>query len=263
MINLVDNFTDLGREFDSGVEKGEIFKTADRNKFSIEYFEGLFYVDLISLNGCGFLMCFEKSKCTCRAGATTLGSSFRRDVGSCEVWKESECGVEDFPLFQVAVIIVATAKSRPIRAKITVDKNIDDVYTNARFLHAASSIVGCTVDIKTKTDDTYQGIFQAFSHLNDMFRTNEKHYNLSTCDNTLTPLERKNTTNTTKTKTALKIESSPNYIARIAVENGDEEEKFSAVVRPDNMGNTTTFHRYVSPAKRKSLNTISEDTGAI
>uniref|UniRef100_T1J6M5 LsmAD domain-containing protein n=1 Tax=Strigamia maritima TaxID=126957 RepID=T1J6M5_STRMM len=148
--------------------------------------------------------------------------------------------------------------STPIRAKITVDKNvasclvckfqIDEVYANARFL------LGCRVDIKTETDDTYQGIFQAFSHSiifskyngqilerelepwdekageNDMFRTNE-HYGLSTYDNTLsgytTPLERKNTTNTTKI--ALEIGSSPNYLARTAVENGDEEEKFSAV----------------------------------
>uniref|UniRef100_T1J5D2 LsmAD domain-containing protein n=1 Tax=Strigamia maritima TaxID=126957 RepID=T1J5D2_STRMM len=258
-----------------------------------------------------------------------------------------------------------TNANRPIRAKITVDKNvvckfqIDGVYANARFMHAASSIVGCTVDIKTKTGDTYQGVFQAFSHLceivlgvahkldelqnkiptkdgvvdaliiplkdvvnlsatnidldyatkdnfstdtaiskyngqilerelepwdenagevedvstldvdnengwdvNDMFRTNEQQYGVqSTYDNTLsgytTPLERKNTDEYKKaeakaTKIASEIESSPNYLARIAVENGDEEEKFSAVVRPDNMGNTTTFHRYVPPAKRKS-----------
>ncbi|XP_022239407.1 ataxin-2-like protein [Limulus polyphemus] len=97
---------------------------------------------------------------------------------------------------------------------------------------------------------------------NEMFRTNAEKYGVtSTYDSTLqgytVPLERKNTEEYKKQeakamKIALEIENSQQYRTRIALENGDEEEKYSAVIRPtENMHNNS--NRYVPPQKRRNV----------
>lgn len=240
---------------------------------------------------------------------------------------------------------------------------IEGIYNNARFMHAATSLVGCIVQVLTSNGTIYEGIFRTFSHqfdvvlelahkldkghqklpskeniiekliiktpdvvhltaanadveyatkenfatdsaiskyngqmtserelepwegasaegeelpaldtesangwdVNDMFKTNEQQYGVqSTYEPTLAgytiPLEKKNTDEFKKqeakaTKIASEIESSPAYRARIAMENGDEEERFSAVMRPDNAGGASKpfSSRYVPPPKRKNL----------
>lgn len=79
--------------------------------------------------------------------------------------------------------------------------------------------------------------------VDDMFRTNAEKYGVvSSYDNSLqgytVKLEHKNTDEYKQQEAeahriAQEIQSSPLYQARLSAENGDEEEQFSAVVRPD------------------------------
>lgn len=95
---------------------------------------------------------------------------------------------------------------------------------------------------------------------NEMFRTNEEKYGVTTSyDSTLptytVPLERKNTDEyklqeARASKIAQEIESNPVFKKRTEVENGDEEDKFSAVVRPPPADNMPQGTRYV---RRKPL----------
>ncbi|XP_013784942.1 ataxin-2-like, partial [Limulus polyphemus] len=76
----------------------------------------------------------------------------------------------------------------------------------------------------------------------EMFKTNAEKYGVtSTYDSTLqgytVPLERKNTEEYKKQETkavkiALEIENTQHHHARTALENGDEVERYSAVIRP-------------------------------
>lgn len=88
---------------------------------------------------------------------------------------------------------------------------------------------------------------------NDMFRKNEEIYGVhSTYDHSLSgytvPLQRKDTQDYRDAEAkaeeiALEIESGPAYKQRIEAENGDEEERYAAVVRPND--------KYIIPNKRK------------
>ncbi|XP_013380037.1 ataxin-2-like protein isoform X3 [Lingula anatina] len=103
---------------------------------------------------------------------------------------------------------------------------------------------------------------------NDMFRTNAEVFNVKTSyDDSLTqyttPLERKNTPEFRQrqaeaARLAAEIESSDQYKAHIALEDtgSDEEDKFSAVVRPgeSNHSGSKSF-RYVPPHRRSGPQT--------
>lgn len=98
--------------------------------------------------------------------------------------------------------------------------------------------------------------------VNDMFRKNEQMYGVtSTFDHSMPgytmQLQKRDTKDykdaeAKATKIANEIENNPSYKARIEIENGDEEERFAAVVRPAE-NNGTDNAKYVPPAKRKSL----------
>ncbi|CAH2229548.1 jg19687 [Pararge aegeria aegeria] len=97
---------------------------------------------------------------------------------------------------------------------------------------------------------------------NDMFRKNEEVYGVhSTYDHSLAgytlPLQRKDTQDYRDAEAkaeeiAAEIESTPSYKARIELENGDEEERFAAVVRP---AAAVDSGKYVIPNKRKNMQT--------
>ncbi|XP_075219613.1 uncharacterized protein LOC142323622 isoform X2 [Lycorma delicatula] len=103
--------------------------------------------------------------------------------------------------------------------------------------------------------------------VNDMFKKNEQMYGVtSTFDHTMPgytmQLQKRDTKDykdaeAKATKIANEIENNPTYKARIEIENGDEEEKFAAVIRPGGSGenNGTDNAKYVPPAKRKSHQT--------
>ncbi|XP_022254088.1 ataxin-2-like protein isoform X3 [Limulus polyphemus] len=96
---------------------------------------------------------------------------------------------------------------------------------------------------------------------NEMFRKNAEKFGVtSTYDSTLqgytVPLEPKNTEEYKKqeakaVKIAQEIENSQQYLSRIAVENGDEEEKYSAVIRPLESTQTSS-NQYILPQRRRS-----------
>ncbi|GFY57361.1 ataxin-2 [Trichonephila inaurata madagascariensis] len=95
---------------------------------------------------------------------------------------------------------------------------------------------------------------------NDMFRTNEEKYGVkSSFDSNLPgytiPLNKQNTEEYKQqearaTKIAQEIESGFHHKSRAALENGDEEDRFSAVIRPENTNN----FRYVTHRSRKPQN---------
>ncbi|XP_076336905.1 uncharacterized protein LOC143239587 isoform X1 [Tachypleus tridentatus] len=274
----------------------------------------------------------------------------------------------------------SNATSKPSRPKGPLDKNVsvhvEGVYSNARFMHGAASLVGCIVQVQAKDGKVFEGVFKTFSpkmelvlvmpykvdmksanitpihglcenlnsfitnytaqdfateklifnledvvminavnvdldyatrgftdssiskfngqvfekelepwegplegfdgpvsldsdkgdtkngwDANEMFRTNAEKYGVtSTYDCTLqgytVPLEPKNTEEYKKQeakamKIAQEIESSQQHRLRIALENGDEEERYSAVMRPSE--NTQTSSKYVPPQRRRNI----------
>ncbi|GBN20349.1 Ataxin-2, partial [Araneus ventricosus] len=99
---------------------------------------------------------------------------------------------------------------------------------------------------------------------NDMFRTNEEKYGVkSSFDSNLPgytiPLNKQNTEEYKQqearaSKIAQEIESGFHHKSRAALENGDEEERFSAVVRPENTNSTNNNYRFVPHRTRKPQN---------
>lgn len=100
---------------------------------------------------------------------------------------------------------------------------------------------------------------------NDMFRTNEEKYGVkSSFDSNLPgytiPLNKQNTEEYKQqearaSKLANEIESASHHKSRAALENGDEEDRYSAVIRPtDNTNNNNNNNfRYVSHRNRKPV----------
>lgn len=95
----------------------------------------------------------------------------------------------------------------------------------------------------------------------EMFRKNEQAYGVTTSfDQSLegytVPLEKANTKEFKEAEAkaaqiANEIENNPNYKARIELENGDEEERFAAVVRPSETNSDPNKQPYMPPSKRK------------
>lgn len=100
--------------------------------------------------------------------------------------------------------------------------------------------------------------------VNDMFQTNAMKYGVTTSyDNNLpgytVKLEQKNTDEYKRQEAkafriAQEIQSSPAHKARTSIENGNEEERFSAVTRPEN--NNSSNNRYIPQARRKNIHPI-------
>ncbi|KAF5272007.1 hypothetical protein FQR65_LT04988 [Abscondita terminalis] len=107
---------------------------------------------------------------------------------------------------------------------------------------------------------------------NDMFRKNEQDYGVtSTYDQSLRgyTMQLQHTDSpdyreqeAKAEQIASEIESQPSYKARQEVENGDEEEQFAAVIRPNQDGfskpgleTTSCGGKYLPPAKRKNQTT--------
>ncbi|KAI8441878.1 hypothetical protein MSG28_005561 [Choristoneura fumiferana] len=103
---------------------------------------------------------------------------------------------------------------------------------------------------------------------NDMFRKNEEVYGVhSTYDHSLAgytlPLQRKDTQDYRDAEAkaeeiAAEIENTATYKARIELENGDEEERYAAVVRPTG---PPEAGKYVIPNKRKGAQQTGKLTG--
>ncbi|CAH1393802.1 unnamed protein product [Nezara viridula] len=101
--------------------------------------------------------------------------------------------------------------------------------------------------------------------VNEMFRQNEQMYGVtSNFDHGLsdytTPLQNKDSKDykdaeAKAAKIANEIESNPNYKVRIDMENGEEEDKYAAVVRPSSSDSSPNSegNKYVCPPKRKTV----------
>lgn len=97
--------------------------------------------------------------------------------------------------------------------------------------------------------------------VNEMFKKNEQAYGVTTTfDQSLqgytVPLQKQDTKEfkEAEAKAAMianEIENNPNYKARIELENGDEEERFAAVIRPTDTSGDPSKQPYMPPSKRK------------
>lgn len=108
---------------------------------------------------------------------------------------------------------------------------------------------------------------------NEMFKTNEEKYGVQTSYDSALPsytvqLEPKNTDEyklqeAKASKIAQEIESNPVFKKRIEVENGDEEDKFSAVVRPapDSMPQGTRQGSFFPSLPPLAPNSLSHESG--
>lgn len=56
-----------------------------------------------------------------------------------------------------------SSASRPARAKVLPERKFDGIYSNARFVHIAASLVGHIVQVQVRDGDIFEGVFRTFS----------------------------------------------------------------------------------------------------
>ncbi|GFY43340.1 ataxin-2 homolog [Trichonephila inaurata madagascariensis] len=172
-----------------------------------------------------------------------------------------EGGLSDKLIFRLTDIVVLTA------CNVDVDFAVKDSFTDTAISRFNGQVLekelepweGASSDTESTVlggdDDDGANGWDA----NDMFRTNAEKYGVkSSYDNTLqeytVPLTKKDTEEyrlkeAKASKIAHEIESNMTYQARLQMENGDEEDRFSAVVRPDDGSSPNEIQSTRTPEK--------------
>ncbi|XP_055953303.1 ataxin-2-like protein isoform X1 [Argiope bruennichi] len=172
-----------------------------------------------------------------------------------------EGGVSEKLIFCLQDIVVLTASN------VDVDFAVRDTFTDTAISRFNGQVLEKELEpwegLTSDTEDTALGGDEDDGSngwdANDMFRTNAEKYGVkSSYDNSLqeytVPLNKKDTEEYKQkeakaSKIAQEIESNMTYQARLLMENGDEEDRFSAVVRPEDGASS----KYVLPQKRRNI----------
>ncbi|GFU23901.1 ataxin-2 homolog [Nephila pilipes] len=171
-----------------------------------------------------------------------------------------EGGLSEKLIFRLTDIVVLTA------CNVDVDFAVKDSFTDTAISRFNGQVLEKELEpwegASSDTENTLLGGDEDDGangwDANDMFRTNAEKYGVkSSYDNTLqeytVPLTKKDTEEyrlkeAKASKIAHEIESNMTCQARMQMENGDEEDRFSAVVRPDDGSSP----KYVLPQKRRN-----------